>query len=116
MKKVMTLPSCKEKGVLLLKRFLGLKDRDSTVVHNVAISCRIVLGIFSTLIPGFISVHLTVAAILEWIRAHQLRFTSNEYLAMQATQANEHVLERKQIGKYESKRAQYQKEQLSSPC
>ncbi len=31
---------------------------------------------------------------------------------MQATQANEHVLEWKQIGKYESKREQYQKEQL----
>ena len=74
------------------------------------------LAKFSTLIPGFISFHLTVAAILEWVRAHQLRFTSNEYLAMQATQANEHVLERKQIGKYESKKAQYQKEQLFPPC
>ncbi len=33
-------------------------------------------------------VHFTVVAILECIRANQLRFTSNEYLATQATQAN----------------------------
>ncbi len=75
-----------------------------------------VFGKFTTLIPGFISFHFTVAAILEWIRAHQLLFTSNEYLAMQATQINEHLLERKQLGKYESKRAQYEKEKPSSLC